>query len=40
MPTVAEIGLTKQIIHDARQIRDAERADPGVVQSTLYGKVS
>ena len=32
---VAEIGLTHKDIHEARQIRDAEDADPGVVRRTL-----
>lgn len=32
---VAEIGLTHKAIHDARQIRDAEVADPGVMRRTL-----
>jgi hypothetical protein len=29
--TLAEYGLTKQQIHEARQIRDAEARDPGIV---------
>lgn len=33
--TAAEIGLTHKEIHEARQIRDAERADPGVIRRTL-----
>ncbi len=33
--TAAEIGLTHKDIHDARQIRDAEQADPGVIRRTL-----
>lgn len=31
----ADIGLTGKEIHEARQVRDAERADPGVTQRTL-----
>lgn len=32
---VSEIGLTHKEIHEARLIRDAEEADPGVVRRTL-----
>ncbi len=32
---VEEIGLTHKQIHEARQIRDAEEADPGLVRRTL-----
>jgi hypothetical protein len=32
LPTVADIGLTKGQVHEARQIRDAEKADPGIVR--------
>ena len=35
VPTVAELGLTHKDIHDARFIRDAEAADPGLVRRTL-----
>jgi len=34
-PTVADIGLTHKEIHEARQIRDAETEDPGIVRRTL-----
>jgi hypothetical protein len=30
--SVADIGLTHKQIHEARQIRDAEEADPGIVR--------
>ena len=33
--TLAEYGLTKQQIRQARQIRDAEKADPGIVRRTV-----
>jgi phage N-6-adenine-methyltransferase len=33
--TTAEIGLTRKQIHEARQIRDVEQADPGVIRRTL-----
>lgn len=33
--TVAEIGLTRKDVHDARQIRNAEEAQPGIVKKTL-----
>lgn len=34
-PTVSQIGLTSKEIHEARQIRDAEQADPGIIRRTL-----
>lgn len=38
-PNVSAIGLTHKDIHDARQIRDAEKADPGITKRTLDGMV-
>lgn len=32
---VAELGLTAKAIHEARQIRDAEAAEPGLIRRTL-----
>ncbi len=34
-PKVADLGLTRKAIHEARQLRDAEAASPGVVRRTL-----
>jgi len=34
-PTAADLGLRRDQIHDARLIRDAEAADPGIVRRTL-----
>lgn len=34
-PTMADVGLNKQDIHEARLIRDAEKADPGIVKRTV-----
>lgn len=34
-PTVEEIGLTRKQIHEARQIRDAEKAEPGIIRRAL-----
>lgn len=34
-PSVSDIGLTHKEVHEARQIRDAEKADPGVTRRTL-----
>lgn len=36
----ADAGLTAKEIHEARQIRDAEAADPGVVERTVEGLLS
>jgi len=33
--TAADVGLSRKAIHDARLIRDAEVADPGLVRRTL-----
>ncbi len=34
-PTVSNIGLSSKAIHEAREIRDAEQAEPGVVRRAL-----
>lgn len=34
-PTAANVGLTRKEIHEARKIRDAEEADPGIVRRTV-----
>lgn len=34
-PTTADVGLSRKDIHEARQIRDAEEAQPGIVRQTL-----
>jgi hypothetical protein len=39
LPTVGDIGLTSKDIHEARIIRDAEQADPGIVRRTLDEKL-
>jgi hypothetical protein len=33
--TAADLGLSRKAIHDARLLRDAEQADPGIVRRTL-----
>jgi hypothetical protein len=33
--TAADLGLTRKDIHEARQLRDAERDDPGIIRRTL-----
>jgi hypothetical protein len=38
--TAADIGLTRKEIHEARQIRDAELADPGIVRRTIDAAVA
>ena len=37
--TAADLGLRRDQIHDARLIRDAEEADPGIVRRTLEEKL-
>jgi hypothetical protein len=39
-PTVEDLGLTRKQIYEARQVRDAERADPGIVRRTLNARIS
>jgi hypothetical protein len=34
-PTAADLGLTRKEVHDARQVRDAEAADPCLVRRSL-----
>ncbi len=38
--TVSELGLTHKELHDARLLRDAEEADPGIVRRTLNEKLA
>ncbi len=33
------LGLRRDEIHEARRLRDAERADPGVIERTVNGMV-
>lgn len=33
--TAADLGLRRDEIHEARKLRDAERADPGVIQRAI-----
>lgn len=39
-PTAADIGLTHKEIHEARQIRNAERDNPGIVRRTLDQRIA
>jgi hypothetical protein len=34
-PTAADIGISTKSIHEARELRDAEEADPGIVRRVL-----
>lgn len=38
-PTAADLGLSRKDIHEARQVRDAETADPGIVRRVLDEKI-
>lgn len=38
-PSAADAGLTRKAIHEARIIRDAEQADPGIVRRVLDEKI-
>ena len=38
--TAADLGLRRDEIHDARLIRDAEQAEPGIVRRTLDEKLA
>lgn len=39
-PTVADIGLSRKEIHEARALRDAEKVEPGVVRRILDEKLA
>ena len=39
IPSLTDLGLRRDQIHDARLIRDAEEADPGIVRRTLDQKL-
>ena len=34
-PNASDIGLKRKDIHEARKIRDAEKAQPGIIRRTL-----
>lgn len=38
--TAADVGLTRKQVHEARQVRDAEQAQPGIVRQTLDDKLA
>lgn len=38
--TVANLGLTSKDIHEARQLRDAEAAEPGITRRTLDERIA
>lgn len=38
--TAADLGLRRDQIHEARQLRDAEAADPGIVRRTLDDRLA
>jgi hypothetical protein len=38
--TAADIGISRRDIHEARIIRDAERAEPGIVQRALDARLN
>ncbi|WP_156334055.1 MULTISPECIES: hypothetical protein [unclassified Shinella] len=37
--TAAELGLSRKQVHEARTIRDAEKANPGIVRRTLNDRL-
>lgn len=39
LPTAADIGLSRKDIHEARQIRDAEVAQPGLISRTIMERL-
>lgn len=39
-PTAADIGLSRKDVHEARLIRDAEKADPGLVRRALDQQIA
>jgi hypothetical protein len=39
-PTADEIGLSKQEVHEARKLRDAERRAPGIVERAIAARLA
>jgi hypothetical protein len=39
-PTAGEIGLSKQEVHEARKLRDAERRAPGIVERAIAARLA
>ena len=39
-PTAAEVGLSRQEIHEARKLRDAEREAPGIVEQAIAARLA
>jgi hypothetical protein len=39
IPSVSDLGLTSKDIHEARTLRDAEKADPGVTKRILNDRI-
>lgn len=37
--SAAEAGLSRKEIHDARKLRDAERASPGIIEQAIAGRL-
>ena len=40
LATTADIGLTRKQVHEARQIRDAEKKNPGAIKKAIDQKVA
>ena len=40
LPAVSDLGLTRKAVHEARQLRDAEAAAPGVIRRTLDARLA
>lgn len=40
LPTASDLNLSRKAIHEARQVRDAEAADPGVTRRALDGLIA
>lgn len=39
-PTAEDVGLSKQEVHDARKLRDAERRSPGIVERAIAARLA
>jgi hypothetical protein len=39
LPGTEDLGLSRKQIHEARQVRDAEKAEPGIIKRTLDQKL-
>jgi hypothetical protein len=40
LATVSDVGLTRKQVHEARQVRDVEKKNPGVIKKAIEQKLA